>query len=274
MTSPLFILSSGRSGSQMMQKLFSGLDDLEVHHEYLCNIIQPLGTKYSMNIINKEDVNDVINSTYKASINLSNKKIWIDSSNKLTWILDQIIVNFPNAKYVHIIRDGRRVTSSYFNKLHNECYDDTSIKIFYDFYRKQSLENMPPPEKKYWWPFFKNDGSYDNFFKLSQFEKIVTHWVESNKKIYQDLKSVDKNNVFFIKLEDLVSKESKFEEFINFCGVDYHSINFDILKKPHNVHVPKSFDLDATQNKQFWNISRDIMNDYGYDSKTDYKVNY
>ena len=69
MTSPLFILSSGRSGSQMMQKLFSNLDDIEVHHEYLCNIIQPLGTKYSMNIIKKEDVNNIINSTYNKAFN-------------------------------------------------------------------------------------------------------------------------------------------------------------------------------------------------------------
>ena len=154
MATPLFILSSGRSGSQNDAKLFSNLEDIEVHHEYLCNIIQPLGTKYYMNIINKEAVNKGINSTYKASINLSTKKIWIDSSNKLTWILDQIIINFPDAKYVHIIRDGRRVASSYFNKLQSECYDDISTKIFYNYFKKQSVKNMPPPEKKYWWPFF------------------------------------------------------------------------------------------------------------------------
>ena len=72
----------------------------------------------------------------------------------------------------------------------------------------------------------------------------------------------------------MVSDENKFKEFINFCGIDYKKINFDLMKKPHNVHVPKSFNLDKKQNKLFWDISSNAMKNYGYDLKADYRVNY
>lgn len=272
MTVPIFILSSGRSGSQMMEKLLSSHKNAEVHHEYLCNIIQPLGTEYYMNQNNLSDLNEVIDSTFGSAISLTTKDLWIDSSNKLSWIVGPLSIKFPNAKFVHLIRDGRRVVSSYYNKLYSECYDDFSVKCLYDFFYKAGLQ--PPPEKKFWWPLIKHKGSYENFMNLNQFQKICLHWSEINKVIEEGIKNVNPYNTFFLRLEDLIQNKETYENFMSFLGLQSSEENFHILKKPHNVNLPKSFELNEIQLRDFDEICGATMKKYGYDHKNDYEVKY
>jgi len=272
MTTPIFILSSGRSGSQMMEKLFSSFQNTEVHHEYLCNIIQPLGTKYYMNLVDGTYVNDVIDSTYGAAIDISTKDFWIDSSNKLSWIAYPISMKFPNAKFIHIVRDGRRVVSSYFNKLSRECYDDFSSEYLYKFLKNEVLK--PPPEKKFWWPLIKYKGSYKNFINLNQFQKICVHWSEVNKNIEEGLKNVSSKNIYTVRLEDLVQKKEIYNDLISFLEFNDYNDGFNFLQKPHNVNYPKSFELSEDELKQFNILCGDKMKKYGYDVQSDYKVDY
>ena len=272
MTTPIFILSSGRSGTQMMEKLFSSFEDIEVHHEYLCNIIQPLGTKYFMGLINDEEVDKIIENTYGSAINLSQKSLWMDSSNKLSWIGEPLIRRFPNAKFIHMVRDGRRVVSSYFNKLFAECYDDYSTECLYNYTQNQSVE--PPPEKKFWWPLIQHNGNYENFLNLNQFQKICLHWSEINKNIEKSLKTASSSNVYRVKLEDLVEKKEVYDELISFLNLAPHKDHFNDLKKPHNVHVPYSFNIEGDELEQFNEICGLTMKKYGYNFKKDYKVKY
>tara|TARA_B100000900_G_scaffold399251_1_gene401578 strand:- start:2203 stop:3021 length:819 start_codon:yes stop_codon:yes gene_type:complete len=272
MTKPIFIVSSGRSGSQMMEKLIKNFNNVEIHHEYLCNIIQPLATRYVMGLADKKKVKEKINQTYANSIGLTKKDFWIDSSNKISWLIEPLIEVFPDAKFIHLIRDGRRVTSSYFNKLNNECYSPECVKILYDAFN--DINNFPPPEKKYWWPIFKIKGKESNFMKLSQYEQICVHWNEINNFIEVQLKDLPKSQSMQIRLEDLVSNQKLYEKLIQFIGLSSDQNYFETLKTPHNVNIPKSFILDETQKESFWNISKDTMNKYNYFQKEDYEVIY
>ena len=40
-TRPIFIVSSGRSGTAMMEKLFGAFPQVEMHHEYMVHHVQP-----------------------------------------------------------------------------------------------------------------------------------------------------------------------------------------------------------------------------------------
>lgn len=272
MTKPIFIVSSGRSGSQMMEKLIKNFDNVEIHHEYLCNIMQPLATKYVMGLIDKKKVKEVINNTYSASVGLSKKALWIDSSNKISWLIEPLSEVFPDAKFIHLIRDGRRVTSSYFNKLNNECYSPECVKVLFD--AVNGIDQFPPPEKKYWWPIFKFEGQESNFVKLSQYEQICVHWNEINNFIENQLKDLCEDQSIQIRLEDLITNRKIYENLIKFIGLSSDGDYFETLKTPHNVNVPKSFSLNQTQKESFWNISKDTMNKYKYFQKEDYEVIY
>jgi len=51
----------------------------------------------------------------------------------LSWLIPDLAALFPDAKFVHLVRDGRKVAGSYFRKLGAECYDDRSTHVFQVF---------------------------------------------------------------------------------------------------------------------------------------------
>lgn len=273
-TQPIFILSSGRSGTQMMEKLISTNPSVEIHHEYLCNIIQPLGAKFYMGLVHHEQIVETIRQTYAAAVHHCNKPLWIDSSNKLSWIVPGLIDVFPQAKFVHIVRDGRRVSSSYFNKLADECYEPECVRVLADFVSGRD-PIAPPPEKKYWWPLENNEiGALESFCRLSQFEQISRHWQIINDTISAGLKAVPDTQKFFCRLEDLVIDESLFADFVRFLQLPQNSLSFSELRRPHNVNRPQSFELTEDQIKMFWSQAQKAMTEFGYDKREDYQVRY
>ena len=271
-TQPFFIVSSGRSGTQMLEKLLGSYSNIEMHHEYKCSDIQPLGVKYSLQIIDINDALSILENVYVKAINKSDKEFWGDSSNKLSWLIPLLDKLFPNAKFIHLIRDGRKVVNSFFNKLGNQCYDDVSTRALQDWVDNPKTVKEPPNEKKYWWNVAKT--SNDKFRSYNQFQRICYHWKSVNETIQNDLENIQKDRKIFIKLEDLVTNESKLKELISFIGLDYKKDLFDQLKRPHNVHIPKNFDLTNDQYIQFDDICTETMIKYNYNLSKEYEVGY
>ena len=50
-TIPFFIVSSGHSGIQMLEKLLGSYSNVEMYHKCYCNDVQPLGVEYTLGII-------------------------------------------------------------------------------------------------------------------------------------------------------------------------------------------------------------------------------
>ena len=102
------------------------------------------------------------------------------------------------------MRDGRKVASSYFHKLGNECYDDRSTEILARL-PGGSRRPAPPPEKKYWWPQPKSGEPWAKEFpRFNQFQRIAWHWSEINRVILRDLKDIPEHRRMFIQLEELL----------------------------------------------------------------------
>src|ERR1044072_2690160 len=123
---PFFIVSSGRSGTAMMHKLLSGIDNVEMHHESAVQIVQPLAVRRYLDLAGAAEAQCVLSATYGASIRYSEKEFWGDSSNKLSWLIPDLAALFPDAKFVHLVRDGRKVAGVYFHKLGPACYAERS----------------------------------------------------------------------------------------------------------------------------------------------------
>lgn len=275
MTQPFFIVSSGRSGTKMMEKLLGERPSIEMHHEYLCTHIQPLAIKYYMGLIDEKKVRQNLKSLHGAAIEYSSASLWGDSSNKLSWIIEILADIFPKAKFIHLVRDGRKVVSSYYHKLGNECYDDESVTVLQAHVTDPYHYTAPPPEKRFWWPLPNKESKFfDTFQSYDQFQRICFHWAEINHEILKQLNMVEPSRKLTIKLEELVKKPELVKKLLSFIGVEYQESDFKKLQSPYNVNAPKDFLLSDKQIQQFNSIASDLMEYFGYSNTEEYRVIY
>lgn len=274
-TKPFFIVSSGRSGTQLIEKLMKSFEDVEMHHEYLCEYIQPLAVKYYLGITTEKDAIKEIEKLHASSVFFSKKRYWGDSSNKLSWLIPVLSKVFPDSKFIHLVRDGRKVVSSFYHKLGEECYDDQSTKTLQAWVDNPMKHRQPPPEKKYWWNVLaKNNPNRRSFLEYNQFQRICFHWHEVNSIIEKDLATINSSNKFTVRLEDLVSDELVLKNMLDYLDLPHSSKLFDLIKKPHNVHVPINYSLTDEQLDQFNQICSPLMKKYNYLNDGDYQVGY
>jgi putative sulfotransferase len=272
---PFFIVSSGRSGTAMLHKALSAAGGVEMHHEYMVQIIQPLAVRNYLGLVGREQTARIIAETYGAAVRYSQAVHWGDSSNKLSWLIPQLAALFPQARFVHLVRDGRKVASSYFHKLGDECYDDRSAAILQAHYDAPDVHPAPPPEKKYWWPLPRHGAKdAERFRRFSQFERICWHWAEMNRLALEELSKLPGERTMFVRLEELRAAPSEVRALYDFLGLPWHDQAYGVFARPHNVNRPEDRLLDAVQRHQFEAIAGDMQARLGYAGSPEYAVNY
>jgi hypothetical protein len=271
---PIFIVSSGRSGTAMLHKALSVVPGVEMHHEYMVQITQPLAVKRYQGMIAADECRSTIAETYGAALRYTQSTHWGDSSNKLSWLIPDLAALFPRARFVHLVRDGRKVSSSYFHKLADECYDDRSTGIFQAYLDDPAL-GAPPPEKKYWWPL-PRPGSPDaaRFRGFSQFERICWHWAEINRVALETLDCLPPERRLFLRLEELTESPQAVEGLYHFLNLPYRQSDFTVFSRPYNVNRPEDRLLDDNQRAAFDAIAGAMQARLGYAGRPEYVVNY
>ena len=273
MTQPFFIVSSGRSGTAMLHKALSAKSGVEMHHEYAVQITQPLAVKRYLNLLDEKQTRQVLEETFGAAVRHSAKAHWGDSSNKLSWLIPDLAALFPTARFVHLVRDGRKVASSYFHKLAGETYDDRSNAAMQAYY--DGTGTMPPPEKPYWWPVpRRGDAQADAFRAFDQFQRIAWHWAEVNRVALEALAALPQDRTLFVRLEDLRESPPLARQLYEFLGQDFADGDFATFARPHNVNRPEDKMLDAAQREQFMAIAGPMLDRLGYGDRAEYAVNY
>ena len=269
-----FVISSGRSGTAMLHKALSAVPDVEMHHEYMVHLVQPLGVRRYLGLADADAAKKTLSATHLAAVRYSQKTHWGDSSNKLSWLIPDLAALFPEAKFVHLVRDGRKVAGSYFRKLAEECYDDRSTAILRAHVEDPAHVPAPPPEKKYWWPLPRaHDPAAESFRSFNQFQRIAWHWAEINQVILESLKALPGRS-HFVRLEDLRENPAAAAALYEFLGLFYREDYFAAFARPHNVNRPEDRVLDDEQRAQFERICADMMGRLGYASRPEYVVNY
>jgi hypothetical protein len=275
LTRAFFIVSSGRSGTAMLHKVLSSADAIEMHHEYMVDIIQPLAIRRYMGWVGRGEALAVLRATYQAAIHYSDARHWGDSSNKASWLIPELAELLPDTKFVHLARDGRKVASSYFHKLGDECYDPRSTAILQAFADDPAQRPAPPPEKKYWWPLARpGDAIAPAFRRFDQFERIAWHWAEINRVILDSLAAIAPARHSFVRLEDLQETPRAVRALFDFLELPCSAEIAALFTRPHNVNRPEDRLLDAQQCAQFDAIAAPMMERLGYAGRAEYVVNY
>jgi len=272
-TEAFFIVSSGRSGTAMLHKALAASGDVEMHHEYMVNTVQPLAVRRYLDLADGAEARRILASTHGAAIAYSEAAHWGDSSNKLSWLIPELAELVPGAKFVHLVRDGRKVAGSYFHKLGDECYDDRSTAIL-----RAHVEDgrpAPPPEKKYWWPLpRRDDPAADAFRGFDQFGRIAWHWAEVNRVILDALSALPAERHVFVRLEDMLASPLLVRSLFEFLGLSWRDDHFRIFARPHNVNRPEDRPLTQEQRAMFERIAAPMMERLGYAERDEYVVNY
>ena len=274
-TKAFFVVSSGRSGTAMLHKALSASPTVEMHHEYMVHIVQPLAVRHYMGLIGAAEAGRVLAETHLAAIRYSEKEYWGDSSNKLSWLIPELTELLPQAKFVHLVRDGRKVAGSYFRKLAGECYDDHSTAILRAHLGDPLGTVPPPPEKKYWWPLPRHgDPAAADFAGYDQFARIAWHWAEINRVILEALAALAPQQSLFVRLEDLRGSPDAVRGLYEFLNLPYRDEYFAMFARPHNVNRPEDRLLDEKQRAQFETVAGSMLARLGYSSRAEYVVNY
>jgi len=272
-TKTFFIVSSGRSGTAMLHKALSAAGDIEMHHEYMVNIVQPLAVQRYQGLASRDEALEVLNRIHGAAIAWSGASHWGDSSNKLSWLIPELAELAPTAKFVHLLRDGRKVAGSYFRKLSAECYDDRSTAALAAHLCGQ--ESAPPPEKKYWWPQPRpGDRWHAEFAAFDQFTRIAWHWAEINRVILDSLATLPERRQMFVRLEDLVASSALVRSLFDFLELPWRDEHFAAFARPHNVNRPEDQPLSERERANFLRVAAPMMRRLGYDERDEYVVNY
>lgn len=274
-TTPVFIVSSGRSGTAMMQRLFSCFRQTDMHHEYMASQVQPAAVKYHMGLIGLGEAMHALKATHAAAIYYSDAMFWGDASNKLSWLIPALDVLFPKARFIHLVRDGRKVASSYFHKHADECYEAHATAVMQRYYDARGELPAPPPERKYWWPLPPRGHMHElEFLTFNQFQRIAFHWAEINRTISHDLDAIAPERRHTVRLEDLVARADARHGLLNFLGLPWDDRIMGLLNRPHNVGRPEDYPLTPEQTEQFNLIAGDVMRTFGYDRRPEYRVAY
>ena len=274
-TEAFFVVSSGRSGTAMLHKALSAAGNIEMHHEYMVHVIQPLAVRRYQDLASQSEARSVLSATYLSAVHFCNAAHWGDSSNKVSWLIPELAGLLPNAKFVHLVRDGRKVASSYFHKLGAECYDDRSTAILSAHIDDPARNPAPPPEKKYWWPRPRDiDPMSKQFRAFDQFQRIAWHWAEINRVILGAVSQLAPARSHFVRLEDLRASPDAVQGLYRFLNLPFNEEHFAAFARPHNVNRPEDRLLDDRQRAQFREIAEPMMNRLGYASEEEYVVKY
>jgi Sulfotransferase family len=272
---PFFVVSSGRSGTAMLVKALSADKAITIEHEYMVHLVQPLAVRRYAALANEEEARRVLAQCHGAAVHYASTPLWGDSSNKLSWLIPDLAALFPEGKFIHLVRDGRKVASSYFHKLHAECYDDVSTRVMAAHLNAPGQVAAPPPEKKYWWPQpGANDPYRDEFPRFNQFERIAWHWSEINRTILKDIETVPEERRLFLRLEDLRAQPSAAASLFAFLDRPFRDEYFAAFARPHNVNRPVDKMLTREQSASFEAIASPMMERLGYAGRAEYAVNY
>ena len=273
-----FIISSGRSGSQLFFKLFNLLENIDSNHELNIMKYKPEIVKYLYTNSKKDSsaLENVLDEYYYEKMILSKKKHWIDSNYAIAPVINIIMKKFPNANIIHLIRSGVKVVSSWKYKLGNEIYNSLEYSHLTKYLDNRDSIKCPSREKKNWWYVPSPSSALSKTFsEASQFEKICYHWLLTYNWINNYASShLSPNNYMLVKLEDLVNNEDILKGVFNFLGIGYNSNYFNSIQKPHNVNKPYNYDLKKEEHDVFIKICGKLMIELGYDSYDQYKVNY
>ena len=205
-------------------------------------LIEDLYKELLLSKIREEEINAVrqfINGIFDLAMNETEKKRWLEKTPTNILYMNELLEIFPEAKLIHIYRDGRDVAASI-------------------------IANG-------FWPIWKNDvlPVYTRL-KSKSVKNCAIYWREFLRFGFKQAQDLPPNRCVHIKMEDLISKtEETLRRICDFIGEDFDDSMTHAPLHKHNIgRWVKTFsDKDK---RDFKDEAGDLLIELGYEENNNW----
>ena len=211
-----FVVGTGRSGSYAITKTLSQHPDVECRHEAKGQLIR-LSTEYAHGVKDREKVKQELIDLY--SQKTISTSFYGESDQKLTNLIPILHEIFPEAKFLWLLRDARKVVASTYargwfddREFHFDKRDDVCVeKIFSDKIYSQNRLNG----------YKVGEFTADEWKDIAPFERNCWYWVYWNHLVKNAFDGLPKSNVCTVHLETLTETISEVTDFLGLSPFDF-----------------------------------------------------
>ena len=246
----VFVLSTGRCGTELLTKILGFSERLYVEHNPKPEL------EYASSRIYQDDIsgNDLKIAFLAARFDVFlleswlRNKIYVETNNRITFFAPAIAALMPNSKFIHLVRNPAEFVVS---GMRRGYYDEQVIQ-------HQRLTKF---------------GAED-WDRLTRIEKVALEWNEINARIEDFKATTSKQRILTVKSEDLFTNPEVTKSIFHFVDVDdpfmvsdKHDRLNKILAKPVNKqttgYFPRYKDWSESDKLAFRRITT-LAAQYGY----------
>jgi len=250
---PIFILSTGRTGTMLFTRIFNDATNTKAFHNYPPEFIEQSKVAYEVLKNNEEPIlfrllENIFLLGREKLLYLCylHKKIFIETNNRITFLAPVIKTLIPNAKFIHIYRHPGEIIRSGMRR--NWYHSDSSHELG----RIQPLQSSE---------------YYKAWNKRSQIEKIAWMWNETNEFIETFLAEVANDHKLKIDFNQLQNLDVNRLSVFTGAKLKVSKIKKE-LSKPVNVQKSGEFphyeNLENEEKEKIKQICGSLASKYGY----------
>jgi len=193
------VISTGRTGTNFVQSLFSQiLTGVDARHEPRPDLFD-IGTRRMRGELTDDDATRelrLLRLAIRKELVQSSVERYVESNNNMAYLLPQIFEVWPQARIVHIVRDGRDfVRSSYSKKVVSRSANELDALFMTDDDKRRRLQACD----------LSADAYRERWAVMSRFERLAWYWMTKDRLICDGLK--DHQASLRVRFEDLFSAE-------------------------------------------------------------------
>ncbi|GAK55291.1 hypothetical protein U27_02123 [Candidatus Vecturithrix granuli] len=263
----LFIISTGRSGSQSIAQMLNQHPEILCKHESYPELIR-ISTEFAHRIKSWETIKHELLQLFEISP-INKVSIVGESDQKLGNLIPILNEIFPDCKFIWLLRKGTDVVASTFARGWFSEYE-------------QHICDLQTQDIGYQWILHRLKGnlcgamSATEWDCLSDFEKNCWYWTYWNTVIYDNLHLIDQNRWKLVKLEQI---ESSIDDILEFLHVEKMPLTVSYKNRAKQVPGWKHYHLPVywsqwgnTRRTAFNKWCGDLMNQHYEEWERDSKA--
>ena len=231
---PVFILSTGRCGSEFIHHLLSQSECAKSYHEAHPNLMY-----FSNYAYHNQEKSEVLKMMIRASrmeliLDAFNEnKIYMESNQCLSFFAPVLNDLFPQCRFIHLLRDPADFVRSAIRK---------------GWHANDSI-----------WEAGRLQMNTPAWHTLNQISKLSWLWLKTNEYLSRVLSDLPPQRVLTVKTEDMFSSIERVKKIFNFCGVAVpasDTVLEDMMNTPANeilIHPDEPVNMRKIQNFPLYN---------------------
>lgn len=226
---PVWVLSTGRTGTNTMTELLKLSPQIDAFHEPAPELFQ-FSFDYFMNRIDRPDAKQTLKYLRDELVFRSYRDgfIFVETNNRLAYIADLLLELYPSSKFIHVYRNP---------------YDFIRSGMRRNYYQghMRDYARIRPTESDY---------NFDDWQDFTAIQKVAWNWKTVNEHCLNFMKTLPEKQTMSISSEDFFNADPLLTDpLFDFIGSEsYHPPSSDInrvMGKKHNAQKKGQFSKPA-----------------------------